>query len=235
MLNQKLIEIANEIRNPDLRQKVVALLENPSFSLEGKVYTGPSFEVSPGGLSHHHTYRGGYLEHVVATWKIALSLCDVVEKVYGGKVDRDFVAAGVLLHDIFKPVTYIVDEKGEFASAPLADYLDHISLATAELVRKDFPVQLIHIVAAHYGSYGPISPRTIEALVMHLADNTDSQLNGQVLDAAGYLTRKAACEGISKLNSKEAFEIVQSKASEGWSGVEKAVEKIAHERESQKT
>ena len=235
MLNPKLKEIADEIRNADLRQKVVAFLEKPTFSLEGKVYTGPSFEVSPGGLVHHHTYRGGYLEHVVATWKISLSLCDVVELVYGGKVDRDFVAAGVLLHDIFKPVTYIVDENGGFDSAPLADYLDHISLATAELVRRDFPVQLIHIVTAHYGSYGPIKPRTIEALVVHLADNTDSQLNGNVLDAAGYLTRKATGEGISKLNSKEAFEIVQSKASEGWSGVEKAVEKIRRERESQKT
>jgi 7,8-dihydroneopterin 2',3'-cyclic phosphate phosphodiesterase len=235
VLNAKLKELADKIQNDELRNKVTAFLEKPTFTLDGKLYAGPSFDVSPGGLAHHHTYEGGYVEHVVATWKIAFALCDVVEQVYGGKVDMDLVTAGVLLHDIFKPITYTQNEKGEFASAPLADYLDHISLATSELVRRNFPVELIHIVAAHYGGYGPIKPRTVEALVVHLADNTDSQLNGQVLDAAWYLTRKATGEGMAKLNSKEAFEIVNSKAAEGWSGVEKALEKINQRRASQKT
>jgi HD superfamily phosphodiesterase len=159
----------------------------------------------------------------------------VVEEVYGGKVNRDIVLAGVLLHDVFKPVTYTLDDNGEFVAAPLADYLDHISLATAEMVRRDFSLELIHVVTAHYGGYGPIKPRTIEALVVHLADNADSQLNGQILDAAWYLTRKATGEGLPKLNSKEAFEIVRSKQSEGWKGVEKTVDKIVQERLSQKT
>ena len=234
MLNAKLKELASKIQNNELRDKVTEFLENPTFTLDGKLYAGPSFDVSPGGLAHHHTYEGGYVEHVVATWKIAFALSEVVEQVYGGKVDMDLVTAGVLLHDIFKPVTYMQNEKGEFASAPLADYLDHISLATSELVRRNFPVELIHIVAAHYGGYGPIKPRTVEALVVHLADNTDSQLNGQVLDAAGYLTRKTTGGGLAGLNSKEAFEIVNSKAAEGWGGVEKTVEKITKKR-AQKT
>jgi hypothetical protein len=112
-------------------------LENPTFSLDGKLYTVPSFDASPGGITHHRTYRGEYLEHVVATKKVAFSLYDVEQEVYGDKVDKDFVTAGVLLHDIFKPVTYTMGENGEFSSAPLADYLDHISLAT-ELSKK-FP------------------------------------------------------------------------------------------------
>ncbi len=235
MLNPKLKKLTYKIQDDELRQKVTEFLEDPTFSLDGKVYKGPSFDVSPGGISHHHTYRGGYLEHVVATWKIASGLCDVVEGVYGGKVNRDYVTAGILLHDIFKPVTYTEDENGGFVSAPIADYLDHISLATAELVRRNFSIQLIHIVTAHYGSYGPVKPRTVEALVVHLADNVDSQLNGQVLDAAWYLTRKATGEGVAKLNSKEAFEVLRSKAVEGWRGVGKAVEKIMQDRESQKT
>ncbi len=234
-MNPKLKQLVDQIQNPELKQKVVDFLENPTFSLDGKVYSGPSFDISPGGLSHHHTYVGGYIEHVLATWKLAFSLCDVIESIYGGIVNRDYVVAGVLLHDIFKPVTYSEDENGGFSAAPLADYLDHISLATSELVRRDFPVQLIHIVTAHYGSYGPIKPRTVEALVVHLADNADSQLNGQVLDAAWYLTRKTTGEGMSRLNARETFEIVRAKASEGFNGVAKSVEKISHEREAQKT
>ena len=235
MLNSKLQELVDKIQSEILRKKVLDFLENPTFCLDGKVYSGPSFDVSPGGITHHHTYEGGYLEHVLATEKIASVLCDVTEKIYEGKVDRDLVTAGVLLHDIYKPVTYVIDENGGFTSSPLVDYLDHISLATSELVRRDFPIELIHIVTAHYGSHGTTNPRTIEALVVHLADNSDSQLNGQVLNAAGFLMRKANGEGLPNLTSKEAFEIVRSKTIEGWKGVEKTVKKIRQERSSQKT
>ncbi len=235
MLNSKLKELADKIQDIDLRRKVIDFLENPQFSLNGITYTGPTFEESPGGLKHHHNYPGGYLEHVVATAEIGFVLCEIVGKVYGGKLNRDLVTAGILLHDIFKPVTYEQDENGGYASAPLADYLDHISLATAEMVRRDFPLKLIHIVTAHYGSYGQIKPRTLEALVVHLADNTDSQLNGQVPDAAWYLTRMATGEPLSKMNSEEAFEVVYAKQSEGWKGVQKAIEKITQKRDSQKT
>jgi 7,8-dihydroneopterin 2',3'-cyclic phosphate phosphodiesterase len=234
VLNPKLNEIAEKIRNEELRKKVLDFLENPTFELNGKVYSGPSFDVSPGGITHHHTYEGGYIEHVVATEKLAWSLCDIVEQVYGGAVNRDYVAAGVLLHDIFKPVTYMLDERGEYTSAAITDYLDHIALATSELVRRNFPLELVHIVAVHYGTYGIVKPRTIEALILHLSDNTDSQLNGQVLNAAEYLTRKATGETLPKMNSKEAFEIVRSKAAEGWEGVEKSILKIRLEREPQK-
>ena len=234
MLNAKLRELVDTIKNKKLRKKAADFLENPTFELNGKIHSGPSFDISPGGITHHHTYEGGYIEHVVATEKIALALCDVAEEVYGGKVDRDLVTAGVLLHDIFKPVTYMVDENGNYASAAITDYMDHISLATSELVRRDFPLELVHIVAAHYGTYGLVKPRTVEALILHLADNTDSQLNGQVLNAAGFLMRKTTGETLPNLNSKEAFEIVRSKATEGWEGVEKTSRKILQERQPQK-
>ncbi len=228
------MQLTEGIQDSQLRNKVVSFLENPTFRLAGKVYSGPSFDVSPGGLAHHHTYVGGFVEHILATAKLALALCDVVENVYGCWVNRDLVIAGVLLHDIFKPITYAQDENGHFISSPLADYLDHISLATAELVRREFPIELIHVVAAHYGDHGTTRPRTIEALIVHLADNTDSQLNGQVLDAAWYLTRKATGEPLAKLSFREAFDVVRGKAAEGWKGVEKAVDKI-NEQRAQKT
>jgi 7,8-dihydroneopterin 2',3'-cyclic phosphate phosphodiesterase len=234
-LNSKLQELADKIQNEKLRKKVIDFLEDPTFRLDGKVYSGPSFDVSPVGITHHHTYEGGYLEHVLATEKIASSLCDVAEEIYGGKVDRDLVTAGVLLHDIYKPVTYAIDDKGGFTSSPLVDYLDHISLATSELVRRDFPIELIHVVTAHYGSHGTTYPRTVEALIVHLADNTDSQLNGQVLNAAGFLVRKGNGGELSNLTSKEAFEIVRSKAAEGWKGVERSIRKVSQDRLSQKT
>jgi hypothetical protein len=113
--------------------------------------------------------------------------------------------------------------------------LDHLSLATSELVRRGFPLELIHIVSAHHGEAGPIRPKTIEALICHLADSTDSRLNGEILDAASYLSRRAAGQELFRMNSKEAFEIVRSKSVEGWEGVAKTIEKISRRRKTHKT
>ena len=235
MLNAEIKTLTNKIGDEKLRKKVVELLKNPTFEIDGKTYPSLSLDLAPAGLSHHHCYQGGYIEHVVSTTNLALAMCDSVEKIYSGKVNRDLVVAGVLLHDIFKTVIYAVNKNNGYSSTNLADYLDHLSLATSELVRRGFPLELVHIVSAHHGDYGPIKPRTIEALICHLADLMDSRLNGEVLDAATFLTRKATGTELFGLNSKEAFEIVHSKAVEGWAGVTRTVEKIKLKRKTRKT
>jgi putative nucleotidyltransferase with HDIG domain len=235
LLHPKLKALADKIRDTKLRKKVIELLEDPTFEMDGKKFSGPPLDVSPAGLSHHHCYPGGYVEHVVSTANLAVAMCKSVEKVYHGKVNRDLVIAGVLVHDVFKPATYVVNENGSYSSSHLADYLDHLSLVTSELVRRGFPLELIHVVSAHHGDYGPIRPHTVEALICHLADLMDSRLNGNVLSAASYLTRRAVGEELQGLTSKEAFEIVHSKSVEGWGGVAKTVEKIKRRRKIHKT
>jgi 7,8-dihydroneopterin 2',3'-cyclic phosphate phosphodiesterase len=234
VLDSKLGALTHKISDKALRKKVVELLENPTFEVNGRKFSGPPLEASPAGLSHHHCYAGGYIEHVVSTANIAFALCDPVEQVYGGGVNRDLVIACVLLHDIFKPATYTLSRTGTYRSARLADYLDHLSLAVSELVRRDFPLELIHAVSAHHGEYGPIRPHTVEALICHLADFADSRLNGEVLDAAAYLLRKTAGQELFGLSSKEAFEIIDSKTVEGEKGVAKTFKKIKHERDKRK-
>lgn len=235
MLHPKLAVLAKKIRDKKLRKKVVELLENPSFEINEKKYPNLPLDTSPAGLSHHHCYPGGYIEHVVSTANFALVMCNSVEEVYHGKVNRDLVLAGVLLHDIFKPVTYAVNENGSYGSTRLADYMDHLSLVISELVRRDFPLELVHVVSAHHGDYGPIRPHTIEALICHLADLMDSRLNGEILNAAAYLARKSVGGELRGLTSKQAFDIINSKIVEGWEGVAKTVEKIKRKRKPHKT
>jgi len=234
LLHQKLKALADKIRDKKLRGKVIELLENPTFEINGKKHGGLPLEVSPAGLSHHHYYPGGYIEHVASTANIALAICDSVEKVYHGKVNRDLVIAGVLLHDIFKPATYTVNENGSYGHTHLADYMDHLSLVISELVRRGFPLEVVHVVSAHHGDYGPIRPHTVEALICHLADLIDSWLNGEILNAARYLARRAVGEELFGLTSKEAFEIIHSKSVEDWEGVAKTVEKIKRKRKAHK-
>jgi len=230
-LDARLKKIIGKIKNESLREKVANLIENPSIEIDGKLYTGMPLETSPAGVSRHHSYPGGFIEHVVATSEIALTLCNVVKRVYHGKTDVDLVLAGVLLHDIFKALTY-EKENGTYRATPLAERLDHLTLIVSELVRRGFPLSLIHIVCAHHGGQaGPVWPRTIEALVCHLADITDSQLNGEVLRAARYLSREATGEELQILNSKEAFEIVHSKVIGGNENLLKAIAGIRRRRE----
>ena len=229
---QRLESIIKLIKNRKLRGKVTEIVSNPQIEIAGTVYTGLSLEDSPAGLTRHHSYPGGFAEHVIATAEISMKLCDVTEKIYGGHVDRDLVLAGVVLHDIFKPLTYKF-ERESYSTTILGERVDHLTLVTAELIRRGFPFELIHIVCAHHGGQaGPMWPRTVEALICHLADSADSQLNGEVLRAARYLSRRATGEELPLLRSKEAFEIVNSKKAEGWQGVRKTVGKIRRNRAS---
>jgi putative nucleotidyltransferase with HDIG domain len=235
LIHPKLKALANKIQDQKLRTKVIELLENPTVKIGGKTYAGLPLEASPAGLSHHHSYPGGYIEHVVSTAKIAVAMCDSAERVYQGKLNRDLVITGILLHDIFKPVTFVQNKNGSYGKTGLAEYLDHLTIATSELVRRGFPLEVVHIVSAHHGDYGPVRPHTVEALICHLADLADSRLNGQVLDAARYLARGAVGEELFGLTAKEAFEIVHSKSVEGWKGVTEAVKEIKRKRMAHKT
>lgn len=235
LLNSKLRALTAKIRDKTLRNKVIELLENPTFELNGESFPSLTLDIAPAGMSHHHAYPGGYVEHVVSTASIALALSDSVENVYHGKVNRDVVIACILLHDIFKPATYALNKTATYRATRLADYLDHLSLAVSELVRRDFPLEVVHAVSAHHGEYGPIRPHTVEALICHLADLADSRLNGEILNAAAFLTRKAVGQELLGLTSKEAFEIIASKKTEGEEGVAETFKKLKHERETRKT
>ncbi len=230
-MHPQLEKLVNKIKDEALREKVTQFLENPAIEIGGKIYTGMPLDISPAGISRHHSYPGGFIEHIVATTEIALNLCNIINRVYRGKVDRDMVVSGTILHDIFKPLTYQVDQNESYRSTALAERLDHLTLIVSEMVRRGFPLNLIHIVCAHHGGQaGPIWPRTIEALVCHLADVTDSRLNGEVLRAARYLSREATGEELDILSSKEAFDVVHSKVVGGRDGVKKTVEKIRRKR-----
>ncbi len=229
-LNPRLKRVLNLIADKNLRRKTKEVAENPRIEIGGTFYSGLPLDTSPAALSRHHNYPGGFVEHTVASVEIALTLCDVTDKVYGATVDRDLVVAGTVLHDIFKPLMYQVKD-GSYSTTSLGERVDHLTLISAELIRRSFPLDLIHIVCAHHGGQAGLTwPRTLEALICHLADLTDSQLNGRVLQAARFLSRTATGEDVKLASSKEAFEIVQSKTLEGWEGVKKTVEKIKRKR-----
>lgn len=224
-INKKLLKMVNNIQDEELRQKVTELLQDHTIIIGGVSFGGLPLETSPASRNLHHSYPKGLVQHMETVATISIALSEIVEKTYHTPVNRDTVLATALLHDIMKPLTYT--QEGEtYGTSSLGERLDHLSLAVSELVRRDFPLEIIHAVAAHHGKGGPISPRTIEALICSLADGTDASLNGEALDAAKYLVYSCTGEDSIKLSAEEAFHVVYSKQDKGCAGVVEIYKKI---------
>jgi len=223
-LDRELLKIVNRIRDKKLRKKVHDVLENPTIRIGGRTYSGLPVEKSPASVWRHHNYPGGFIEHTVAIHEVAMSLVRMVRTIYHCRVNTDLVICGVLLHDIFKPATYRTETTGRYRRSNLAERLDHLTLATAELIRRGFPLDAVHVVAASHGrQYGPIGPMTIEALICHLADRTEAELNGEMLSAARFMIREATGEEPMTLTGTQAFEVVRTKTDKGWEGLKKSL------------
>ncbi len=150
-MDKRLLKLVNKIKNKDLRRKVYRLLEDPTIEIGGKTYSGIALEKSPASIRHHHNYPGGFVEHTMALYELCMSLSRIVRGVYKCRVDTDLVICGVLLHDIFKPATYTQTDMGRYRPSGLAERVDHLTLASAELIRRGFPLDAVHVVAASHG------------------------------------------------------------------------------------
>ncbi len=211
-------KLAEKIQDKALREKVVDLLRDPKLDLDSPRLP---VEECPAGAYQHHSYCGGLLQHTIGVTKLSLTLCDLVEDIYGGKVDRDTVIAGSLIHDVMKVYTYEPRGDGSYMTSPLGEKVDHLTLLVAELYKRGFPVDVVHIAASHHGDVSPVKPKTMEALIVSIADLADSELSRKTLRAAEYLLRQMG-ESQPKLgSSREALDLVQAKSRDGWNGVRK--------------
>ncbi|MEM4529856.1 MAG: HD domain-containing protein [Candidatus Methanomethylicaceae archaeon] len=218
---EELIKLAEEIKDNDLRNKVIELIKNPKPMLID-FKESIEFEDSPASKRRHHSYEKGLIIHTLATTKIALALSNILEEVYGVKLNKDIIIAASLLHDIFKYITYIQTNNGKFKRSKLGERIDHLSLIIGELYLRKFPIEVIHAVIAHHGKASPIEPRTIEALIVHMADKTDAEINDEVLFAAKDIIKECTGKEIEILpKNVSAFDIIIAKERGGCDEIRK--------------
>jgi 7,8-dihydroneopterin 2',3'-cyclic phosphate phosphodiesterase len=217
MKEDALLNIANEIKDQALKERVITLLKEPRLSMiDTSEFRSTSFKESPASKRRHHSYENGLIIHTLSTVRIALSLSDIMEQVYGVNVDRDVVIAASLLHDIFKHMTYSMIYPGKYSPSKLGERLDHLTLITAELYSRKFPLDVIHAVAAHHGDGSPIEPRTIEALLVHMADMADAEINDKALFAAKDIIRECIMKEIQTLPRElSPFDVILAKKNGG--------------------
>ncbi|MEM7818850.1 MAG: HD domain-containing protein [Candidatus Aenigmatarchaeota archaeon] len=170
---QKLLELAEKIKNEELRRKVVEFVKNPRLSNKDfKKYPKMKIEearctFTVGTGTGKITVERDVLTHSIALAELCLSVAEAVEKNYGISINRDNLLAAAILHDLMKIFEYRKTERGLEHTGIL---LDHSMLAVAELYHQGFPEEVIHIVASHFGETGPTPPRNFEALIFHYCD-----------------------------------------------------------------
>lgn len=142
------------------------------------------FKACAGAQSYHHAYLGGLLEHTVAV----ASLCTHLADEYAG-ADRDLLVTAALLHDVGK-----VDELRCETSIEFTDegrLIGHLTLGVRRIMdaarragidsASDTLIRLEHAVLSHHGELewgSPKRPSTLEALLLHHADNLDAKASG---------------------------------------------------------
>ncbi len=173
---KKLRGFVEGVADPEIRR----LLERV-FPDSPETDAARRFRQAPAGKRMHHDYIGGLLEHTVSV----AGICDYLASHYEG-VDRDMIVAGALLHDIGKleELSY----EGTFDYTDEGRLLGHLYMGAERVSREcaeagvspGKTMLLKHIVLSHHGEleYGsPKRPKTIEAILLHFAENMDSKAN----------------------------------------------------------
>jgi hypothetical protein len=71
---------------------------------------------------------------------------------------------------------------------------------------------------------------TIEALICHLGDYTEANLNGEMLSAARFMIREVTGQEPQTLTGKEAFAVVRTKTDKGWDGLRRYLGRSSQSR-----
>jgi 3'-5' exoribonuclease len=174
VLLARLREAVDGIREPHLTRLLRDLLADEAFAA--------AFSAAPAAKSIHHAVLGGLLEHTVSVVGLCRLLAD-----YYPVADRDLLLAAAMLHDVGKVRELTWDRVFDYTDA--GRLLGHITLGALlveERIRTipDFPEdvaqRLLHCILSHHGELewgSPRRPKTLEALVLHYAEDLDGKVN----------------------------------------------------------
>lgn len=178
----------------ELRKLVVSVKAPPLKAILRAIFGESSFmarfKLCPASQGYHHAYLGGLMEHTVAVASLCRSLADAYPH-----ADADLLVAAALLHDIGKVdeleyATHIgyTDEGRMIGHLLLGERRVHaVVQRLGDAVPAELATRLSHIMLSHHGELewgSPKRPCTLEALILHHADNLDAKTAGFIAAAA---------------------------------------------------
>jgi len=174
---EELLTIINLVSNKYIKALLEAIfIQDEKFVVR--------FLDSPAATSVHHAYKGGLIEHTLDVVKLAKKIRDNYPDM---DINDDLIIAGALLHDIGKTKEYSLVPSG-IERTGSGEMLGHIIMGIQMVDRyaeeiDGFPrvllMEINHIILSHHGEIewgAPIQPKTIEAMIVHSADNADSKI-----------------------------------------------------------
>jgi len=169
-----LISYVDSIENPWIKKLLELFFEDKDFAR--------TFCKSPAAKTVHHSYLGGLLEHTLSMVRICDFLCG-----HYGDLNRDFLMAGAILHDIGKIKE--LEIKGGFSYSTEGELIGHPILGVLIAREKieeipGFPTKIAmlleHMIISHHGQleYGAAKlPVFREAILLTFIDEIDAKLN----------------------------------------------------------
>ncbi len=107
------------------------------------------------------------ITHTRLVTQMAQKIGDLAEQIT--KINKDFLVAGALLHDVGKLVEYSRSDKGNFLKSQLGDLFRHPAIGMYLCLIEGLPYEIAHICLAH-SSEGDKLKRTPEAWIVHHCD-----------------------------------------------------------------
>jgi len=137
------------------------------------------FKEWPAAMYIHHGWVGGLLEHTLNV----VVICKEMYNLYP-ELDYDILITGAILHDIGKLKEFEMGTSIDMSEEGML--IGHVNLGLEMLdhcfecavVNKTLKIKLKHIILTHMGEYGSYKkPSFPEALIIHLADKMDADVN----------------------------------------------------------
>lgn len=174
-LSNELFKLISTVKSPEFYELLTQIFKSELIKT--------NFFKTAAGVEIHHAYIGGLAEHTLEVAKTVIHFCTLFKD-----INYDLALTAALLHDIGKTV--------ELSNFPENKYTDtgrllgHISIGV-QLINDEiakipsFPVEyktlLEHCVLSHHGTLdmgSPVLPMTLEAVVLHNADQASAEING---------------------------------------------------------
>jgi 3'-5' exoribonuclease len=169
----QLLEYANSIGDPWLKQLVTGIISDPTVAA--------CYKRAPAAKVMHHAYIGGLLEHVVG-------LCGLAKQVaqHYPELNLDLLLTVAMLHDVGKLEELCYDRAIGYTTE--GQLLGHIVMELETVTNAmnaivGFPANLKtvvqHLLISHHGQYefgSPKLPMIREAMVFHYLDDMDSKM-----------------------------------------------------------
>lgn len=176
---------ANELI-PIIEQAIDSLSHNDIKSLVTFCFekVKDKMQSAPAAKSHHHAYFGGLAYHIVRMLEIGEFICR--QRPF---LNSDLIKAGIILHDIAKPVEMISEYGMVLDYSNQGKLIGHINMAanwiTEAAIKRGIDLEsnvimaLQHLILSHHnlGEWGsPVQPQLPEAVALHYIDAMDAKL-----------------------------------------------------------